>query len=117
MNPRLERKLQTRPFLKQTDDELIICRCEEITKGEIRRAVYEGMLTMNEIKRFLRAGMGLCQGQNCNRIVRRIIAAELKTPVSEVALMPPRAPARPIPMNVFANDGMGQISGGGNEKL
>ena len=27
------------PFEERPDDSMIICRCEEITKGEIRRAV------------------------------------------------------------------------------
>lgn len=33
------------PFVEREDDDMIICRCEEITKGEIRRAVYDGMRT------------------------------------------------------------------------
>ena len=32
------------PFEVKDDDDMIICRCEEITKGEIRRAVYDGQL-------------------------------------------------------------------------
>ena len=47
-------------FEPRPDDDVVICRCEEITRGEIRRAVHAGMYTMNEVKRFLRAGMGLC---------------------------------------------------------
>ena len=64
-------------FEPRPDDDVVICRCEEITRGEIRRAVHAGMYTMNEVKRFLRAGMGLCQGQSCNKTVRAIIAQEL----------------------------------------
>ena len=45
------------PFVEREDDDMIICRCEEITKGEIRRAVYDGMRTTNEVKRYLRSGM------------------------------------------------------------
>ena len=44
------RTAATEPFVEMPDDDMIICRCEEITKGEIRRAVYEGMRTTNEIK-------------------------------------------------------------------
>ena len=51
------------PFVPAPDDDMIICRCEEVTKGEIRRAVHDGMFTIAEIRRYLRAGMGLCQGQ------------------------------------------------------
>jgi len=46
------------------DDDMIICRCEEITKGEIRRAVHDGMFTITEIRRYLRTSMGLCSGSD-----------------------------------------------------
>ena len=36
-------------FVQAPDDDMLICRCEEITKGEIRKAVHEGMWTMTEI--------------------------------------------------------------------
>lgn len=49
-------------FVEGPDDDIIVCRCEEITKGEIRRAIYDGMYTVNEVKRYIRPGMGLCQG-------------------------------------------------------
>ena len=49
-------------FVPAPDDDMLICRCEEITKGEIRKAVHDGMWTMTEIRRYLRTGMGLCQG-------------------------------------------------------
>ncbi|HBN80615.1 MAG TPA: hypothetical protein DD433_04460, partial [Ruminococcaceae bacterium] len=65
MSRLLDRNREIGAFVPQQDDDLIICRCEEITKGEIRRAVHEGMWTLTEVKRFLRAGMGLCQGQTC----------------------------------------------------
>ena len=54
------------------DDDMIICRCEEITKGEIKAAIRNGMQTLNGIKRVTRAGMGLCQGQTCQRLVTQI---------------------------------------------
>ena len=63
------RRANKEPFEEREDDSLIICRCEEITKGEIRRAIHDGMHTMNEVKRYLRSGMGLCQGQTCQRQV------------------------------------------------
>ena len=65
-------------FISEPDDDMLICRCEEVTKGEIRKAVHEGMLTLEEMRRYLRNGMGLCQGQTCERLVKGIIAKELK---------------------------------------
>ena len=64
-------------FVEGPDDDIIVCRCEEITKGEIRRAIYDGMYTVNEVKRYIRPGMGLCQGLTCGRNVKEIIAREL----------------------------------------
>ncbi|MGQ9595626.1 MAG: (2Fe-2S)-binding protein, partial [Anaerolineae bacterium] len=45
------------------DDEIIICRCEEVTKGEILEAIRDGCDSVIWIKRKTRAGMGLCQGR------------------------------------------------------
>ena len=50
------------PYIEAPDDDMLICRCEEVTKGEIRKAVHAGMFTIEELRRFLRNGMGLCQG-------------------------------------------------------
>ncbi|MBR1913020.1 MAG: (2Fe-2S)-binding protein [Treponema sp.] len=81
---------------------MIICRCEEITKGEIRRAVHEGMWTMQEIRRYLRCGMGLCQGQTCSRLVKGIVAAELKVNPSVIKPATSRGPIRPTEMSILA---------------
>ena len=91
-------------FTAQPDDDMIICRCEEITKGEIRRAVHEGLRTTNEIKRWLRTGMGLCQGQTCQRNVQNIVARELGLSISDLGMITGRAPVRPVTIEVFAND-------------
>ena len=88
-------------FTAQPDDDMIICRCEEITKGEIRRAVHEGLRTTNEIKRWLRTGMGLCQGQTCQRNVQNIVARELGLSISDLGMITGRAPVRPVTIEVL----------------
>ena len=92
-------------FVPESDDDRIICRCEEITKGEIRRAVHAGMFTLTEIRRFLRTGMGLCQGQTCGGMVRQIVAKELQTPPDTLEPATARAPMRPVEMWVLAREG------------
>ena len=92
-------------FVPAPDDGVIICRCEEITKGEIRRAVHEGMFTIAEIRRYLRCGMGLCQGQTCGRLVKGIVARELKVPSSALVPALARVPMRPTEMAILAKDG------------
>ena len=90
------------PFVKGEDDDLLVCRCEEVTKGQIRKAVHEGIFTMEEMRR---SGMGLCQGQTCGKLVKGIIASELKVSPAEIVPASSRAPMRPIEMCILAEDG------------
>lgn len=91
-------------FVPGPDDDLLICRCEEVTKGDIRRAVHDGMWTMAEIRRYLRCTMGLCQGQTCGRLVRGIVARELGMRPGDLAPTTSRSPMRPTEMHVFAEE-------------
>jgi len=84
-------------------DDLVICRCEEITRGEIKDAIRNGFQTLNGIKRVTRAGMGLCQGQTCQRLVSRIITEELGIPAADIDPTTARGPVRPLRLEVFAN--------------
>lgn len=93
------------PFVKGEDDDLLVCRCEEVTKGQIRKAVHEGIFTMEEMRRYLRSGMGLCQGQTCGKLVKGIIASELKVSPAEIVPATSRVPMRPIEMEIAAEDG------------
>ena len=93
------------PFVPGAEDDLLIRRCEEVTKGEIRKAVHEGIFTVEEMRRYLRNGMGLCQGQTCGRLVKGIMARELKVRPAEIEPATARAPMRPIEMRILAEDG------------
>ena len=92
------------PFVPAADDDLLICRCEEVTKGEIRKAVHSGMFTIEEIRRFLRSGMGLCQGQTCGKLVKGIVARELGVSPAELEPATSRAPMRPTEMRILGNE-------------
>lgn len=104
MNQVNDRSRDIGEFVPAADDHLIICRCEEITKGEIRRAVHDGMFTLTEIRRYLRTGMGLCQGQTCSRLVKSIVARELGISPAELEPATSRVPMRPIEMRIFAEE-------------
>jgi NAD(P)H-nitrite reductase large subunit len=93
-------------FVPAADDSMTICRCEEVTKGEIRQAVHDGMFNVTEVRRFLRTGMGLCQGQTCGKLVKSIIAAELGISPAELDDATSRAPMRPVEMRVFGREGV-----------
>ena len=65
---------------------IIICRCEEISKGEILDALHSPVCvpTLDGVKKRVRPGMGRCQGGFCSPLVTKIIARELGIPVTEV---------------------------------
>ena len=84
-------------------DDLVICRCEEITRGEIKEAIRNGMQTLNGVKRITRAGMGLCQGQTCQQLVARILTEELGLSAADIDPTTARGPVRPLRLGVFAN--------------
>ena len=92
-------------FIPQPDDDMLVCRGEEVSKGESRKAGHAGMFTIEEIRRFLRCGMGLCQGQTCSRLVKSIVARELKVSPAELEPAVSRAPMRPMEMEVLGRDG------------
>ena len=85
-------------------DKTIVCRCEGITAGEIRKAIRDGTLNLNDIKKRTRSGMGYCQGTNCLPAITAILAREFDANPAEVKVMTTRPPARPIPLNLLMVD-------------
>lgn len=71
---------------KNPDYGVIVCRCEEISKGEILDALRSPICvpTVDGIKKRVRPGMGRCQGGFCSPLVTQIIADFLNIPLSEV---------------------------------
>ena len=100
-----DRSVDIGPFVPQEDDDILICRCEEISKGEIRQAVHDGIRTMEEMRRYLRNGMGLCQGQTCGKLEKGIIARELGVNMTALEPSTSRSPIRPVEMKIYGKDG------------
>lgn len=84
-------------------DETIVCRCEELTAGDIRRAARIGQPGPNQVKSYTRAGMGPCQGRQCGYTVAHIVAAEERRPVSEVGFYRIRPPLKPLTLGELAS--------------
>ena len=65
---------------------VIVCRCEEISRGEILDALRSPICvpTLDGIKKRVRPGMGRCQGGFCSPTVTKIIAEFLGVPITEV---------------------------------
>lgn len=81
----------------------IICRCEEVTRKEIEQAIADGTMSMNELKRYTRAGAGLCQGRTCRRLTERILAEKTGIPLSEIEPATFRQPVRPVSIGLLAD--------------
>ena len=62
----------------------IICRCEQISEGEIVEAIHRGARSLDGVKRRCRAGMGRCQGGFCSPRVMEILSRELGIPQTEL---------------------------------
>ena len=77
-------------------DDTIVCRCEEVTAGEIRRLAREGCTGPNQMKTFVRSGMGPCQGRLCGLTVAELIAETRGVPVANVGYYRLRSPVKPI---------------------
>ena len=71
---------------KNPDYGVIVCRCEEISRGEILDALRSNVCvpTVDGVKKRVRPGMGRCQGGFCSPQVVRIIAEYLGVPLSAV---------------------------------
>ncbi len=62
----------------------VVCRCEQITEGEIREAIRRGARSLDGVKRRVRAGMGRCQGGFCTPRVLELLHEELGVPMAEL---------------------------------
>ena len=84
------------------DDETIVCRCEEITAGQGRAAAKLGAPGPNQLKAFLRAGMGPCQGRMCGLSVVEIMARVHGKSPAEIGAYRIRPPLKPLSLAELA---------------
>ncbi|ARP79973.1 FAD/NAD(P)-binding oxidoreductase [Bordetella genomosp. 8] len=110
----LRKHVRIRPFLDQLyrplddhrippDGNVIVCRCEEVNAGKIRKYVEVGCLGPNQTKAFGRCGMGPCQGRLCGLTVTEVIADERKVSPQDVGYYRIRPPIKPITLGELAN--------------
>lgn len=84
------------------DDDTIICRCEELRAGTLRRHAALGCLGPNQTKAFSRAGMGPCQGRYCAATVSALLAAETGRTMAETGSYRIRFPIKPVTLAEIA---------------
>jgi NADPH-dependent 2,4-dienoyl-CoA reductase/sulfur reductase-like enzyme len=83
--------------------ETIVCRCEEVTAAQVRETVKLGVQGPNQMKSFLRCGMGPCQGRFCGLTVTELIADARGVPPSEVGYYRLRFPTKPLTLGELAS--------------
>lgn len=81
----------------------LVCRCEEVLSKEIVAALAAGAMTVDDVKRRTRAGMGPCQGIFCIPFIAAMVAQATRMPFDRVAPMTARAPVRPIRLEALAD--------------
>jgi NAD(P)H-nitrite reductase large subunit len=87
-------------YVERLTDDVIICRCERVTVGEIRKSVREGFTDMNAIKFPTRAMMGACGAKTCASLIKRIFKEE-GIPENKVVENVHRPLFLEVPLSVF----------------
>ena len=108
----LAQELAARPFLDaayppyraalRPADNTVICRCEEVTAGDIRSYAKLGCLGPNQTKAFGRAGMGPCQGRYCGLTVTALLADANGQSPDETGYYRIRPPLKPVTLGELA---------------
>jgi NAD(P)H-nitrite reductase large subunit len=86
-----------------SDDDVVICRCEEVDRAEILAAIDAGADTIAAIRRMTRAGMGLCQGRTCRRLIAQMIAEKKGKKVEDIPPATYRSPVRPMKLEALCH--------------
>lgn len=98
-------------WLDSLTDDTIICRCEHITVGEIRRTIAEtGTMEVNQLKALSRTGMGRCQGRMCGTAVTELLASIQKIPGQDAGHFRSQHPVKPIPVLTLSDKAIQTIS-------
>jgi len=84
------------------DDNVMVCRCEAITAGELRASIRAdfGPTEVNRLKAITRCGMGRCQGRFCGLAAAELTAQTLGIPLEAVGRLRTQPPVKPIPLAV-----------------
>jgi thioredoxin reductase/Fe-S-cluster-containing hydrogenase component 2/bacterioferritin-associated ferredoxin len=87
--------------VERIQDDEIICRCERVTAGEIRKLIRSGVRDINQIKAVTRAGMGACGAKTCTSLIKRLFREE-GVPIGKVKENTQRPLFMEVPLGAFA---------------
>ena len=97
-----------RQALVPPDDGTLVCRCEELTAGQIREAIAQGARHPAQIKGQTRAGMGPCQARMCGATIAEMVAACCDLDIKQVGTLRVRPPLQPLSIEQLANMEFGE---------
>ncbi|MGL4528755.1 MAG: FAD-dependent oxidoreductase [Beijerinckiaceae bacterium] len=103
LRPFLDAFYAPRPQVFAPPDETIVCRCEEVSAGELRARAKVGRPGPNQLKAFTRAGMGPCQGRQCGYTVAQIAAEVQGRSLDDVGYFRIRPPLKPVTLGELAS--------------
>lgn len=87
-------------------DDVMICRCEGTTAGDIRHAARTlGARDINRAKAFTRLGMGRCQGRICAAAAAELLADASGMPLAGIGRLRGQAPIKPVSTAMFLEGG------------
>jgi bacterioferritin-associated ferredoxin len=89
--------------LRRPEGDTLACRCEEATAEQVREMARLGCEGPNQMKAFLRCGMGPCQGRLCGLTVTELIAEERGKSPAEVGYYRLRPPVKPITLGELSS--------------
>lgn len=78
-----------------------VCMCERVTVEDVEKAIEMGFTDLESLKRFLRVGMGPCQGRYCVPILLSILSRRLGVPPEKLGYVSVRPPVEPAPASLF----------------
>jgi glycine/D-amino acid oxidase-like deaminating enzyme/bacterioferritin-associated ferredoxin len=82
--------------LQLVADDVTLCRCEDISFGQVRAEIAAGHDSLARLKRSTRLGMGRCQGRYCAGLAAQVLAQSTGAPPAEYGWAP-RLPVTPTP--------------------
>jgi D-hydroxyproline dehydrogenase subunit alpha len=83
-------------FLSLLTPETVVCRCEEVTAGQLLGGLERGPHSIEAVKTLTRVTMGRCQGRNCLGTVAALVARARRSRAADLAYPRVRPPARPV---------------------
>ncbi|HRR44064.1 MAG TPA: FAD-dependent oxidoreductase [Mesotoga sp.] len=78
------------------EESSLVCRCEEITVEQVKKAIREGYVDFEELRRYLRVSMGPCGGRTCRLNTLMILSGETGLPVEKLSPGTLRPPVIPV---------------------